>query len=298
MKKLITVFTPSYNREHTLPKLYESLVNQSNKDFAWLIVDDGSSDGTKSLIERWKVEGLVDIHYIYKENGGMHTAHNVAYDVIDTELNVCIDSDDYMPTNAIERIAANWDKYRNDETIAGIIGLDQDTQGELIGSNFPFEHQPTTLGKLYHRHGMKGDKKLVFRNSITKRYPRYPEFPNERLVPLDTLYMLIAADHLYLAPINEVFCTVDYQVDGSSASILKQYFQSPRGFRFARETAMRVGETFAYRMRNAFHYDISTFIMKDYKRLVLSPNPLATLLFSPFAAAVYLYLRYKLSKLG
>lgn len=101
--KTLTVFTPAYNRAHTLPRTYESLVKQDCKDFIWLIVDDGSSDNTKELVEEWqKKENGFEIRYIYKENGGMHTAHNVAYENIDTELNVCIDSDDELaPYNGI-----------------------------------------------------------------------------------------------------------------------------------------------------------------------------------------------------
>ena len=90
---VLTVFTPAYNRAHTLGRTYESLKNQSCKDFIWLIVDDGSSDNTAELVRSWQNEDCgFDIQYIYKKNGGMHTAHNVAYENIKTELNVCIDS--------------------------------------------------------------------------------------------------------------------------------------------------------------------------------------------------------------
>ena len=92
----LTVFTPTYNRAHTLPRLYNSLVRQSCQDFKWLIIDDGSSDNTRILVDTWRNEqNGFDIVYNYKKNGGMHTAHNRAYELIDTELNVCIDSDDF-----------------------------------------------------------------------------------------------------------------------------------------------------------------------------------------------------------
>lgn len=101
----ITVFTPAYNRAHTLPRTYESLKKQGNKNFIWLIVDDGSTDNTKELVDKWiSEEKGFTIQYIYKENGGMHTAHNIAYQNITTELNVCIDSDDCLAENAIDKI--------------------------------------------------------------------------------------------------------------------------------------------------------------------------------------------------
>ena len=104
MNKL-TIFTPTYNRAHTLPRTYESLCKQKNKDFVWLIIDDGSSDNTEELVKNWQKENSdFTIEYVKKENGGMHTAHNVAYKNIHTELNMCIDSDDCIAENAVEKI--------------------------------------------------------------------------------------------------------------------------------------------------------------------------------------------------
>ena len=95
--------TPAYNRAHTLVRTYESLLGQDCRDFIWLIIDDGSSDNTAELVKKWQQEDPgFEIRYIYKENGGMHTAHNTAYENIDTELNICIDSDDQMAQGAVE----------------------------------------------------------------------------------------------------------------------------------------------------------------------------------------------------
>ena len=97
-QKSITVFTPTYNRAYILPKCYESLCHQTCKDFEWLIIDDGSTDGTKELVARWQAHGNgYPIRYIYKQNGGLHTGYNTAIANMDTELSVCIDSDDSMP---------------------------------------------------------------------------------------------------------------------------------------------------------------------------------------------------------
>ena len=132
-KPLITLFTPAYNRAYTLHLCYESLLRQTSKNFKWLIIDDGSTDNTRELVNRWiKKDNGFQIVYIYKENGGMHTAHNTAYENIDTELNVCIDSDDYMTDDAIEKIVDKWNTYKN-EKYAGIVALDIYNNGEIIG---------------------------------------------------------------------------------------------------------------------------------------------------------------------
>src|SRR4051794_33246695 len=117
----LTVFTPTYNRAYTLHKCYESLKRQNCKDFVWLIVDDGSTDNTKELVSNWIADGSVPIRYHYQDNQGMHGAHNTAYELIDTELNVCIDSDDYMADKAVEKIIFFWSKFGNNK-YAGIVG--------------------------------------------------------------------------------------------------------------------------------------------------------------------------------
>ena len=218
--KTITVFTPTYNRAYCLHKCYESLLKQSEKDFIWLIIDDGSTDNTKELVNKWIQDNLISIKYHFKENQGMHSGHNSAYAIIDTPLNVCIDSDDYMSDNAIEIILNQWQKIKNDKTYAGIVGLDANTEGEIIGDKIPDHLKQTTLYDLNNTYGIKGDKKLVLRTDIVRQYPPYPIFENEKFVPLGYLYLLIDQDY-FLYPINEILCHVEYMTDGSSLNILK-----------------------------------------------------------------------------
>ena len=134
MKPTLTIFTPTFNRAYTLHKCYESLTRQTSNDFEWLIIDDGSTDNTKELVESWINENKVRIHYFYQENQGMHGAHNTAYEQIDTELNVCIDSDDYMPDDAVEKIVSFWKKFGSNK-YAGLVGLDATQDGKIIGTD-------------------------------------------------------------------------------------------------------------------------------------------------------------------
>ena len=127
---LITVFTPTYNRAYCLHKCYESMQRQSCKAFDWLIIDDGSTDDTKELVEKWiEQKTEFNIRYIYKENGGMHTAYNTAYANIDTELSMNVDSDDYLTDTAIEDILSFWIKNKR-ENIGAIYALDQYEDGK------------------------------------------------------------------------------------------------------------------------------------------------------------------------
>lgn len=292
MKPILTIFTPAYNRAHTIGLTYESLKKQNCKEFIWLIIDDGSTDNTSELVEQWKNESCgFEIRYIYKENGGMHTAHNIAYENIDTELNVCIDSDDCLAEEAVQKILNKWEAVK-DFGYAGIIGLDADMNtGEIIGSKFPEDMWETTLVEYYAKGG-KGDKKLVYRTDVINRYPPYPVFAGEKYVALAYKYRLIDNDYK-LAVLNEVLCNVEYQTDGSSGTMYKQYLKNPRGFAFWRKISMQYPESRKRMFRDCVHYVSSSLIAHNCHFIKESPKKVYTLLAIPFGALLTVYIKYK-----
>ena len=289
----LTVFTPAYNRAHTIERTYLSLVQQKCKDFIWLIVDDGSSDNTGKLVEEWqKRENGFEIRYIYKENGGMHTAHNTAYENIDTELNVCIDSDDALADDAVQKILDKWEMVKH-LGYAGIIGLDADFSGNIIGKGFPEGLNETTLMG-YYANGGAGDKKLVYRTDIINKYPAYPVFDGEKYVALAYKYRLI--DQKYkLAVLDEILCNVEYQVDGSSNNMLKQYLRNPKGFAFWRKVCMQYPESKKRVFMECIHYVSSSIISKNRKFIAESPKKGSTILAIPFGVLLTIYI-YKKAK--
>lgn len=289
--ELITVFTPAYNRAHTLSRTYESLLKQNCKNFKWLIVDDGSSDNTRELVSEWQGrENGFDIQYIYKENGGMHTAHNVAYENIDTELNVCIDSDDMLSENAIEKILEKWEQAK-DKGYAGIIGLDADFSGRVIGKGFPDNLLETTLVE-YYANGGNGDKKLVYRTDVIKKYPPYPVFEGEKYVALGYKYRLIDQEYK-LAVLNEVLCNVEYQEDGSSNSMMKQYINNPKGFAFWRKVCMQYPESEKRIFKDCVHYVSSSILSKNVHFIGESPRKIKTILAIPGGIALTIIIKLK-----
>lgn len=289
--KLITVFTPAYNRAHTLPRTYESLCAQSSKDFVWLIVDDGSVDNTAELVKKWQGEDVgFEIRYIYKENGGMHTAHNTAYENIDTELNVCIDSDDKLADGAIEAIARKWEAVR-DKGYAGIIALDADFDGKIIGKGFPDDLAETTLSG-YYAAGGAGDKKLVYRTDVIRSYPEYPTFEGEKYVSLAYKYLLIDQSHK-LAVLNKVLCNVDYLPDGSTNSMFREYLKNPRGFAFWRKIRMTYPDSTKRLVVDCIHYCSSSMISKNRAYIKESPKKFLTILCTPFGFLLTIYIKRK-----
>ncbi len=277
---LITVFTPAYNRAHTLPRTYQSLCGQSCKDFIWLIVDDGSTDDTRKIVAEWMHrDNGFEIQYIYKENGGMHTAHNIAYKNIHTELNVCIDSDDKLAAGAIRKISDTWQLVRG-KNYSGLVGLDADMNtGKIIGKDFPQNMEETTLTG-YYASGGAGDKKLVYRTDVINSVPEYPVFEGEKYVALAYKYRLVDQNYkLYV--MNDVLCEVEYQTDGSSRTMWKQYLSNPNGFAFWRKVCMTYPEGRKRMIVDCIHYCSSSQIAKNRRYIQESPRKLLTIICTP-----------------
>lgn len=287
----LTVFTPTFNRAYCLHQVYNSLLRQTNKNFLWLIIDDGSSDNTEELVKNWIMENKIEIQYVFQENQGMHGAYNTAYENIDTELNVCIDSDDFMPDDAIENIHNFWEKYGN-EKYAGLVGLDAYFNGEIIGKKFPEDLKSSTLEDLYYKYKIPGDKKLVYRTKVVKSYPKYPSFPGENFVPHGSLFVQIDKDYELLL-LNKVLVCVEYLEDGSSRNIFKQYRKYPQGFRYGRLIQMKYSKYWKVKIKNMIHLVACHIQLKDWNIFKNNPYPILTLLLSPFGVLLYFYIKRK-----
>ena len=289
--KMLTIFTPTYNRGYCLETCYKSLVDQTCKDFIWLIIDDGSTDGTKALVGKWIKEKKIEIRYHWQENQGMHGAHNTAYEQIDTELNVCIDSDDHLQKDAVEKINGFWKQYGS-QKVSGIIGLDAEIHGQIIGSKLPKALKTSNLFDLYYKYGVTGDKKLVYRTVLTKKYP-YPIFKNEKYVGLAYKYYLLDQEYEMLL-MNEVICHVEYLADGSTLNMLHQYRRNPKGFAFYRKELMKL--PFAspgFKYRQAVHYVSSSMIAGNQRFLTETSNKWLTFFAIPFGFLLFIYITYK-----
>ena len=304
----LTVFTPAYNRAHTIWRTYESLCRQTSKDFCWLVIDDGSTDGTRQLITSWiGEEHLTDhfsgqcpsgffISYIWKENGGLHTGYNTAYANIDTELCVCIDSDDWMPDDAVEKIVQCWED-KGSSRYAGIIGLDFDTQGKPLGGFFPDNLQETYFLDLYIDNIHRADTKEVMRTNLMKQVAPQVGFEGEK--NFNPVYMLLqVCDNYPLIVLNENLCIVEYQQDDSmSRGIYRQYLNSPRSFAKLRLLEMNLKRnTLKHKFRSAIHYVSSCLISKDRNWLRNASNKCMVLLAAPFGVILSYYIKTKAKK--
>lgn len=293
MTKTLTIFTPTYNRAYCLSQCYESLVRQTMKDFIWLIIDDGSADNTSSLVEEWqKRDNGFDIQYIYKENGGMHTAHNTAYQNINTELNMCVDSDDYLTDDAVETVLKFWKENGSDE-YCGIIALDMFGDGSIIGKSLP-DVKAIHIIEYYHKGG-KGDKKLIYRTDIMKRYPEYPVFEGEKLVTMGFKYLLIDQDYKLLV-LNKPICVVEYLTDGSTKNIFKQFRRNPKGFAYHKWTLLKYEKSILYRCKYSIQYVAFSLMAKNRKFIRTSSQKAFTVIMIPLGMMYYCYVIFKSKK--
>lgn len=261
----LTIFTPTFNRAHTLPRLYDSLVSQKCLDFIWLVIDDGSSDNTRELVNGFVRENKIPIHYIYKENGGLYTGYNTAYENIDTELCVCIDSDDYMPVNAVDLIIKKWQKDGSDK-YCGIVGLDfyAGTQNPIAGY-FPDGMSECFYLDLYIKNIHKGDSKYVMRTRLMKEVAPMEGFPGEKDFNPGYMFLKVCDDKPLLV-LNENLCYVDYRSgDNMSADIWMQYRRSPKSFAKTRELEMGLKRsTLKNKYRCAIHYVAESLLARNY----------------------------------
>ena len=225
MKK-ITILTPSYNRAHTLPALYESLLKQDADVFEWLVVDDGSTDATRKLVEGWQGEGKISIRYLHKQNGGKHTALNEGIRLIESELTFIVDSDDWLPENAVEIILQYHEKYREMEGLCGYSFLRFYPDGKVNDAFYPQDEWIDTYINARINAGIAGDKAEVFFTDVLRQYP-FPVYEGEKFVPEDLVWVQMSGPYK-MVHINRCVYISDYLEGGLTRSGKRMKIHSPK----------------------------------------------------------------------
>ncbi len=223
---MVTVFTPTYNRAYSLPRLYNSLCKQTCKDFEWLIVDDGSSDDTEKLISNYLNENIIPIRYYKQLNGGKHRAINHGVRRAKGELFFIVDSDDWLADNAIERILLRYQGIKNNSDFAGVCGLRVYPSGTKIGGENNFGILDCTSLDFRYKYNVSGDMAEVIRTDILKKYP-FPEFKNEKFCPEALIWNRIALKYK-LRYFYERIYICEYLPDGLTSKITRIRHLSPK----------------------------------------------------------------------
>lgn len=226
-----SIFIPTYNRAHLLPRALESIAAQTCRDFEVVIVDDGSTDATAALVRDWQARAGFPIVYHRQENQGKHGAHNAALPLLRGELTVILDSDDLLVPDALERLGRHWDAIPPDERerFSGVEGLSAFLDGRLNGSGLPQAVLDADYLSLRRRHGVRGDMKGCVRTDLLRRFP-FPRFEGERHIRPSLLWNRIGREYRTRF-VNEVIQRVEFQPGGLSSNRLRLRTRNPRGFR-------------------------------------------------------------------
>lgn len=279
---MITVLTPTYNRAYILDKAYKSLLDQQDKNFEWLIVDDGSSDNTEELVKKFIKEKKINIRYIKKENGGKHTALNEGIKKSKGEYLIILDSDDTLSSNAISLINKYSLKYKNNDKICGFSFLKCFPNNEKIGRKMDDVEIISNHIDYRYNKNMYGDMAEVFRTEILKKYV-FPVYKNEKFLSEAIVWNKIAFkyDTVY---INEPLYYADYLDDGLSKNFFKLVYNNPFGAMENSNVFMNKKFKLKIRIKNAILYNgYKLRAKKKYGKVDSISNSkfLTTLMFLP-----------------
>lgn len=220
---LLTIFTPTYNRANKLRQIYNSLKSQHSNEYEWLIVDDGSKDKTEQVVLDFLKFASFDIRYVKKENGGKHTAHNVAVDLAKGKYFMCLDSDDYMNEKAINGVLDTIHKCHIGE---GIIAYKCDQMTHLLSDKFPQDIEISNSYSLESQYNCRGEFVFVYPTEILRKN-KFPIFDGEKFLTESILYDKIKCPMRLLPQVIEV---CEYQTDGLSNNLNEIMKKNPAGY--------------------------------------------------------------------
>lgn len=250
---MITVLTPTFNRGGGLQSLWDSLQKQTVKDFEWLVVDDGSTDGTKNLITQLQEKSDFPIRYIYKNNGGKHTALNVGIQTICSELIFIVDSDDCVTDDAVASILKIHKKYRSQNNICGYAFLRAFPDGKVNGKKFDVDEKiGSYIDVRVNGDDTGADKAEVFKTHCLKEFP-FPEYPNEKFLGEDLVWVRMARKY-EMVHINKAIYVGNYLEDGLTNNRRKHNIASPIGCMHRAEEFMESDLKTRYRIKGGLQY--------------------------------------------
>jgi glycosyltransferase involved in cell wall biosynthesis len=241
---VFTVFIPSFNRATLLKRAIESVGNQTVRNFELLIVDDGSTDNTKDIVEMYQTKFDFPVHYHFQKNQGKHVAHNSALKLARGSFIVILDSDDMLVPNALERLEFHWkqipEKIR--DQFAGIEGHCAYSNGEIVGTRFPSDILDSNFLETRRKLHIGGDKKNSIRTDVLREFP-FPVFEGEKFIRESIVWDRIARKYSFRY-VNEVIQIIEYQDTGLSSNLFNLRVNNPKGFRLCFKEEVNLNRKF------------------------------------------------------
>lgn len=288
---MLTILTPSYNRGYILDNAYKSLLKQKSKNFEWLIIDDGSSDNTKNVVDEFIKGNKIKIRYFKKQNGGKHTAVNYGVKKAKGEYILILDSDDYLVSNAVSEIEKYLNKYKKYDDICALAFLRQFSNEKIIGKTYEGTEIISNNIDFRYNKGITGDMAEVYKTEVLKKYP-FPTFENERFLSEAIVWNKIAFKYKTVY-INKPIYVCEYLDDGLSKSCLKSRIRCPIGAYENAKVFLDKRFILKIRLKNSIIYiGFSLIAKKKMKDIVkYSEHTFLTLIMIPFGFLFYLFLK-------
>lgn len=298
-----TVFTPSYNRASTLPRVYESLLSQTFRDFEWIIVDDGSTDDTPRLVNQWKERATFPIRYYRQENGGKHRAFNFGVRQAKGRLFLTIDSDDAIVPEALETLYLYWERIPTEirHTYSAVTGLCVNAQGDLIGNAFPTDdYLDSNSIEIHAKYGVTGEKCGFQRTDLLREYP-FPEIEGEKFIPESIVWNRLGLKYKtrYINRVLRIY--YENAEDGLTVASVRVRSQNPVGVRlyYKEYLELPLPKSFESYFRNLVNYVRFSFHGQIGVTQMVKESPVRVLavLVMPLGFVLYITDRLGLRKL-
>lgn len=278
--KTVTIVTPTYNRADRLPMLFDSLCKQSCKDFEWLCIDDGSSDDTEKVISQFirqnsQNEFSFPIKYIYKKNGGKHSALNIAFKETQSELLFIVDSDDVLTNDAVASIVSDWNRIDDKENICGIGYLRGYSETQEIGDTYSGHYFISNFIEERFNRNINGDKAEVWVTDKLRDF-HFPEIEGEKFISESVAWIWLAKKYNMLF-INKIIYITEYLEGGLSDSGRALRFKCPTLMAYGSLMTMSKEFSIKIRIKETLLYIVYSFFGKksicellrcEYKLLV------------------------------
>lgn len=238
---MLTVMTPVYNRGALLRRAYESLCRQTDFDFEWLVVDDGSTDDTPAVLDSIMSahSAPFPVRVMRTANGGKHRAVNLGASEARGEWFTILDSDDYLTDAAVAVMRRRLEGVGPAAGIAGLVALRVHPDGKVVGTPVGFEQRDMSYAAYRVELGIDGDRAEVVATDLMRRY-RFPEFPGEKFLREGPVWQQMGTDYL-MRYTNDPIYVCDYQPDGLTAKVARLHEQNPMGASWANARALELG---------------------------------------------------------
>ncbi len=286
MEKSITVITPTYNRAYILNTVYDSLKNQTSKDFIWLIIDDGSEDNTREIVQNWINEKIIEIEYIKKENGGKASALNCALDVLKTKYAVCLDSDDYFLPDAIKSAINIMESIKHDASCCGVISLRVSPDMNVLGGQKIPEKKPyITAADVFEDYSLHTELCCFYKSELLKQF-RFPEIIGEKFISPAWMQYKITEKTKFLVS-QEKYCVCSYIDDGLTKNKRKVILKNPKGYTCVKRLSFENSHKLIPLIKHGIMFGYGSLLSHDNNYIKTSPHKILSVILFPISFFLY-----------